>query len=337
MLLAALLASAGCAARAAHYPRSNPSTSSAPTTSTFVTAIAEATAAPFFAASSHAPSDTTTTFAIIGDYGVGGANEGKVARLVASWHPSYILSTGDGWYPPSGGSGTDKYDNSTGAFYGGWLKDFTTSGTHYPVGTALANAFFPVLGNHDYSDRRGTSSRSYLAYFNLPGNDFTNTSGNERYYDFVQGPIHFFALNSCGREPHGTNARSGQAMWLKRQLAASTSMWNIVYDHHPPYCSARQHGSSENMRWPFKEWGADAVFSGHAHVYERVMHDGIPYIVDGLGGGTRYAFAKPIAGSTVRYSKDWGAEKVTVTETELILEFYNVKGKLIDRYRVPAK
>jgi hypothetical protein len=91
------------------------------------------------------------------------------------------------------------------------------------------------------------------------------------------------------------------------------------------------------MRWPFAEWGADAVISGHAHIYERGMHDGIPYIVDGLGGAPRYALGTPVTGSVARYSSGWGAEKVTLSAAGLSFEFYNVKGALIDRYVVAAK
>jgi hypothetical protein len=35
--------------------------------------------------------------------------------------------------------------------------------------------------------------------------------------------------------------------------------------------------------------GADAALAGHHHVYERLVLDGFPYFVNGLGGGSRYA------------------------------------------------
>jgi len=44
------------------------------------------------------------------------------------------------------------------------------------------------------------------------------------------------------------------------------------------------------MRWPFQEWGASVVLTGHEHVYERlgVGTSGgpgtFPYIINGLGG-----------------------------------------------------
>ncbi len=278
----------------------------------------------------------TTVFAVIGDYGMDDENEAAVAELVASWHPAYIITTGDDYYTPAGGKGTGKYDESTGAYYGAWLKDISTTGKRCPLGLAPVNAFFPSLGNHDYSSAT-PGPKTYLGYFDLPGAGFSNSSGNERYYDFVQGPIHFFVLNSNKEEPDGTSSTSQQARWLKAGLAASTSTWNIVYDHHPPYSSDLFHGSMPYMQWSFAAWGADAVLSGHAHAYERIERDGIVYFVNGLGGATRYLFGFPVAGSRVRYNADWGAQKVTVSKDALVFEFWSASGESIDSYTLPAR
>jgi hypothetical protein len=48
------------------------------------------------------------------------------------------------------------------------------------------NRFFPTLGNHDYEGSQWNIP--YLNFFTLPG--------NEIYYDFIWGPIHFFAIDS---------------------------------------------------------------------------------------------------------------------------------------------
>lgn len=294
------------------------------------------TTEPSETATSPPPATPPVTFAVIGDYGIDDAHERAVSKLVASWNPAYVIATGDDYYKPAGGKGTGKYDESTGAYYGKWLKDIRTTGSRHPVGKAPVNAFFPAMGNHDYSDAT-PSPKTYLTYFKLPGSDFANTSGNERYYDFVQGRIHFFILNSNTQEPAGTSSTSKQAKWLKAQLATSTAQWNVVVDHHPPYSSDSKHGSTRYMQWPFAQWGADVVISGHAHTYERIMRNGIVYFVNGLGGAGRYGFKSPVKGSVDRYRANWGAQKVTATETTLTLEFYNVNGVRKDRFELTAK
>ena len=299
------------------------------------TTASSATATPTTATSTTATTPATV-FAVIGDYGMNDEHEAAVANLVASWQAAYVLTTGDDYYEPAGGTGTGKYDESTGAYYGAFLKDITTTGTRCPVGLAPVNAFFPSRGNEDY-DFATPAPETYLTYFDLPGAGFSNSSGNERYYDFVEGPIHFFVLNSNDAEPDGTSSTSKQAQWLQAHLAASTSTWNIVYDHHPPYSSGIQHGSDTSMQWPFAEWGADVVLSGHVHAYERIERDSVVYFVNGLGGASRYVFGRPVDGSRVRYDDDWGAQKVTVTGDALTFQFWSAGGELVDSCTVPAR
>jgi len=326
-LFLALALAAGCTQSAEQPAPPLPSGASTAALEPRPPASVEPTVAP--------PPESPLTFAVIGDYGMDDRHERAVARLVASWDPAFVITTGDDYYKVAGGRGTGRYDESTGAYYGRWLKDITTTGDRHPVGTAEVNAFFPSMGNHEYSDAT-PAPKTYLTYFRLPGRDFTNSSGNERYYDFVQGPIHFFALNSNHQEPDGTSRTSRQARWLKKRLAASTSEWNIVYDHHAPYSSDSKYGAHRYMQWPYAEWGADVVLSGHAHVYERIERGGVVYFVNGLGGARRYEFGPTVKGSKKRYRDNWGAQRVTASETALEFRFYDVKGKLVDRYRLDA-
>ena len=260
-------------------------------------------------------------FAVIGDYGMGNPNEGAVASLVESWKPAFVVTTGDDYYRPAGGEGPDRYENSTGRYFRRWL-------------TGTKAAFFPSLGNHDYTE---AGLDNYLAYFNLPGPGLTSTSGNERYYDFVWGPLHFYVLNSNSQEPDGITATSKQAEWLQRGLAGSKARWNVVVDHHPPYSSDEFHGNTPALQWPFGPWGAKVMLSGHAHTYERVEQGGVTYFVNGLGSARRYRFNAPVPGSLVRYSDNFGAQRATVQGDQLVFEFYDVTGKRIDRAGIPAR
>jgi hypothetical protein len=274
---------------------------------------------------------SSLVFAVVGDYGMDNAPEASVANMIASWNPEIIITTGDDYYNSAGGSGSAKYDESTGAYYCDYLKDITTSGTRCPVGLAATNKFFPSLGNHDYTDAGTTNSlpTTYTSYFTLPGAGYTSSTTNERYYDFVAGPVHFFVVNSnngAGQEPDGTSSSSVQAAWLQNQLAASTSTWNVVYFHHPSYSSGSGHGSSTWMQWPFAAWGADVVFQGHDHTYERILRDGMVYFVNGTGGASLYGFNTPVTGSVFRYNANYGAQKVTASDSAITFDFYSIDG-----------
>lgn len=256
-------------------------------------------------------------FAVIGDYGLAGQAEADVAAQVLSWQPDIILTTGDNNYP-DGAAGT--IDANIGQYFHSYISPYKGS---YGAG-AETNLFFPTLGNHDYNT---ASAAAYLDYFTLPG--------NERYYEFVWEPVHFFAVDSDSREPDGVGSSSTQAAWLQSALAASTQPWKIVYMHHPAYSSG-YHGSVDWMRWPFTEWGATAVLAGHDHTYERLQVDGMTYFVNGLGGGPIYSFGAILDGSQVRYNDDYGAMLVQATLKSLRFQFITRGGTVIDDYTIQA-
>jgi hypothetical protein len=115
-------------------------------------------------------------------------------------------------------------------------------------------------------------------------------------------------------------------------MAAATEPWKLVLFHHPAYSSGSTYGSTPEMQWPFGEWGADMVLSGHHHSYERIVRSDTTYFVVGLGGASRFPFDPPIPGSEVRFNDDEGALRLTATDTSLVAEFITTSNVLIDRY-----
>lgn len=256
-------------------------------------------------------------FAVIGDYGIAGTPEADVAALVLAWQPDFIVTTGDNNYP-SGEAAT--IDENIGQYYHAYIYPYQGA---YGQG-ADTNRFFPVLGNHDWIT---VGAQPYFDYFTLPG--------NERYYEFTWGVLHFFMLNSDEHEPDKVGRSSKQAAWLKEKMGASTLPWQIVVMHHAPYSSGAYSGSTDWMRWPFAEWGADAVLAGHEHLYERLMIDDIPYFVNGVGGGAIYWFGPSLPFSIARHD-EYGALFATASQEKIIFEFIERTGEKIDEYTVWA-
>ena len=263
-------------------------------------------------------------FAVIGDYGSNTINERRVANLVASWEPAFVVTTGDNNYD-NGAAGT--IDRNIGQYYSQFIGNYQGQ---YGDGSPT-NRFWPSLGNHDWRaiDCDGdTCDGPYLDYFTLPG--------NERTYDVDMGLMHLFVVDSDDAEPRGITANSTQAAWLQAGLTASTACFDVVVFHNPPYSSGR-HGSNLTMRWPFAAWGAEMVLNGHEHSYERIDAAGMPYIVNGLGGKSKYKFENigtlpPGVTSLARYNAKYGAMLVTVSESGLTSQFFNTDGTLIDTY-----
>ncbi len=266
-----------------------------------------------------APPKGTIRFAVIGDYGNGSRSARDVALMIDSWHPHFVTTVGDNNYGdekfPRGAAQT--IDQNIGKFYHEYISPYTGQ---YGSG-ATNNRFFPIPGHSDWDSPDGL--QPYLEYFSLPG--------NERYYDFVQGPVHFFMLDTDQREPDGASASSVQGRWLERKLSQSKAPWKLVYSSHAPYTSHRV-PDVEYMRWPFKAWYADAIFSGFYHVYERLHVDGLPYFVNGAGGTWISSFGEIDDSSQFRYREEFGAMLIDATDTHITFRFVNRVGRIVDEY-----
>jgi tartrate-resistant acid phosphatase type 5 len=258
-----------------------------------------------------------TRVVVLGDYGRSGPDEARVARMVHDWQPDFIITTGDNNYPVGA---AETIDINIGQYFHDFISPY-----HGQFGCgARQNRFFPSLGNHDWYT---AGAQPYLDYFTLPG--------NERYYDVVFGDVHLFALDSDPSEPDGVTSNSAQATWLRQTATASRAPWQIAYMHHPPFSSG-PHLSTLYMQWPYKEWGIDVVFAGHDHDYERLEVDGLPYIVDGLGGASLYGLSSLLPTSKLYFSETFGAVLVEATATTLNAKFIAVDGRTIDQLTLTA-
>jgi hypothetical protein len=241
-------------------------------------------------------------FAQIGDFGRTTPYATGTAKIVLGWNPDFIVTAGDNNYTSAG------YDGNVGIFYHRYIGHY--KGVH--GAGSPTNRFWPVLGNHD-------STGAYEDFFTLPG--------NERYYDFVQGDVHFFMLNS-NKDPDGDSPDSVQGQWLKAHMTASKALYNIVIFHHAPFSSGH-HANVSYMRWPFKQWGADVVIAGHDHDYERLVEGGLLYFVNGAGASPR-SIGSPIPGSKFQNNTDSGAMLIQANDIAMTFQFELRDGRVID-------
>lgn len=271
----------------------------------------------FVLRSVNVPADSVT-FAVIGDYGTDDPVEGEVANMVSSWNPDFIITTGDNNYP-LGAAGT--IQKNIGKYYCDYIYNPDAPVNQQCHGKAEAekqNRFFPSPGNHDnYS---APPMQPYLDYFSLPG--------DERNYEFTWGPVHFYSMNT-GKSGNIKCCESAEAKWLNAAATKSITPFNFVYFHHPPY-SVSNHGSSTDLQWPYSDWKIDAVFSGHEHVYEKVidkMNSTPIYLVCGNSGREHLYDCDSNPLDTSRFdvrcdNTHFGAIRVKVNSTQAIFEYF---------------
>ncbi len=163
-----------------------------------------------------------------------------------------------------------------------WLKFFQKTGV------LISQApLFAIRGNHD------DDSGFFVQYMDNP----TASSGSELYYSFDYGNAHFLALDSTLEECSGA-----QLAFVESDLAAHAGSGPLfAFFHHPPFSNG-SHGGSQSTHdcWApiFQEYGVDAVFGGHDHLYTRYGTypvgspvdgiNGVTYVVSGGGGAPLY-------------------------------------------------
>lgn len=236
--------------------------------------VLQATSSNFFTTAPPANTTRKIRVAAFGDCGIN-SNNFQAGTLksyqnyVGSNPAELMLLLGDNAY--SGGTDAQYTSNFFGVYGGSILKN---------------HVVFPAPGNHDYSSsstRAVTENLPYYAAFSMPtaGECGGVASGTEAYYSYNWGNIHFISLDSYGYETTKKyrlyDTASPQVLWLKKDLAANTSRWTVVYWHHAPYTMGSHNSDSEselvNIRQNFirilERNGVDLVLCGHSHDYER--------------------------------------------------------------------
>ncbi len=251
------------------------------------------------------------SFAVLGDWGGGSAQEARVMSEIAASDALFVVTTGDNAYP--GGTQTDYGDLDGGNVFG---ADFL------PV-AAAGRPIFASSGNHGFSN-------FHAALANWPQPEVVRASGGrqqaDRYcciptmraphtyasswYAFDWGPARFYMLDASWADStggyagdfaaHWNGAVSGcpvcgaERAWLQSDLASHRSVGlKFAFFHYPLHADATDHGSDAMLDGPnsleglLARNGVDIVFNGHAHLYERnrPMIPGSPMISYVTGGG----------------------------------------------------
>lgn len=256
--------------------------------------------------------------AFIGDWGVDGQPLIDVVALIESYTPKNVFTLGDNIY---GASGVPAPDEIWGKFWS--RRIFPYTGVYTP---GEKQTIWATWGNHDWD--YGLSLETDF----LPG-----LKNNRRYYSIVSGAVQYFIIDTDPREPDGgyvdantSTENSIMGQWLRVSLAMSTAKWKVVIGHHGPYTSdVNNTPGAAWMRWPFAAWGADMTLWGHSHNYEEFVVDGIPYIVNGLGGNTVRDFNGQVVGSQFQYNLNYGAGFIEATCDTLTFRFITRNGTLI--------
>ena len=217
------------------------------------------------------------SFLMFADSGSGGRAQYRLAQVMERYPLDLVLHGGDLIYGRSSP--------------GDWVDKFFR-----PYRDLLREVpFYPVLGNHDLREDNG---QEFLDTFSLPDNGPADLPPSHCFW-FDYGDARFVGIDS-NLDP---DALAGAVVpWLHEVLDSADRRWKFVFFHHAPWSGGDRpaNGKIGEILVPAIEaGGADVVFSGHNHLYERrrpmrngqlvPASEGVLYVTSAAGGKSLHA------------------------------------------------
>lgn len=177
--------------------------------------------------------------------------------------------------------------------------------------------FYAALGNHDEPHTVDYPPLNMLG---------------RKYYTFAREQVRVFVLDTNSLDP-------AQLRWFEGALSQAREPWKIAIFHHPLYSNAGRHGSSVDVRTVLEPLlqahGVKVVFSGHDHIYERLVpQQGIHYFVVGSSGQLRRGDLRRSESSAAGYDQDQAFMLVEIDGNELFFEAITRTGTTVDSGRI---
>lgn len=223
------------------------------------------------------------------------ARQGSVAGMIKGWSPDGIFFGGDNVWP-------EVNESTSGQVWDYWLDEIADEKVFPAMGVIELAAGYPI------------QELNTFPYLPAP----------KTFYKVSFPLIAFFVLNTQ-LDQQGSNQLSDQAAWLNRELDGSTAHWNVVVQYGTGWTSTIgiAPGDPEH-KWSSVHPRIDLVLGGQQRNYERFAIAGRPVIVNvGIGGADQSEFSGTITpGSVFRSNTDFGALRITVTDTEMDLSAF---------------
>jgi 3',5'-cyclic AMP phosphodiesterase CpdA len=248
--------------------------------------------------------DSSFTFVAYGDTRSGDTVHRQIAESILTLMPDFAVHTGD--LVANG-----MYDSE-------WDRFFEIEQA------LLANVpLFPSPGNHEGNDRR------YFEAFVLPG--------NEHWYAFDWGNARIICLQIDAIMPFGK--QSEQVQWLESTLAATTQEWVIVVFHVPAHDAvfddAMEYAVRVNIVPLLERYRVDLVLNGHSHNYQRLLVNGITYIVTAGAGAELYHIDHPDPDTQAYYNGHHFVE-FTIQGSSLTGRALTADGTVVDTFSLKS-
>jgi 3',5'-cyclic AMP phosphodiesterase CpdA len=165
------------------------------------------------------------------------------------------------------------------AFHCGDLTPFGQSTQYDEVVSALEifrDPVYTTAGNHDIKEGGGERYQQH----------FGSSS-----FSFEIGSIHFTVFNTSTND-----VSENELIWLENDLSQSDAGIKFVFTHTPPFDprTGSEHSilnetNAERLMTLFETQEVNTVFTGHVHMYNESVRNGVRYVITGGAGASLYA------------------------------------------------
>lgn len=230
---------------------------------------------------------------------------------------------------------------------------------------------YATAGNHDAGQAH---SKIFMAPLPVAGvtsvADAPLGSQPDVNFSFDYGSAHFVSFDSELFSGGSAEEQASLLSWLSADLAASTANWNIVFTHRAIVSRgvhAEEHVGTDYFQAIFpvlQAGGVDLLLTGHAHDYQRTFpllgeegdlalfvedldNDyakgaGVVQVTAGTGGSEIDRPSSPLnppndylaAGESTHDDLEFGLARITVTPTQLSVQFDTILGDVLDSFTI---
>ncbi|MGY5854802.1 MAG: metallophosphoesterase family protein [Candidatus Thorarchaeota archaeon] len=186
---------------------------------------------------------------------------------------------------------------------------------------------YGVLGNHDTGAGTGAVLKEYFL------DAFQQNTGPSTYFSFDYAGVHFTMLDT---EEYGIDGRitGTQYDWLVNDLESTSLSMKFVFGHQPLYPIAHigsaldQHVTErDRLQQLFEDQNVTLYGTGHDHLYNRLIVNGVVHIISGGGGAPLYG--SPWGGDYYGYvMADVQSNQINFTSIKL-------DGSIAEEYQLP--
>ncbi len=263
---------------------------------------------------------------VLGDASFGDEATQALVQLIAAQDLDFVIHTGDVVYETDGSNVFNSYLQK-------YFVPFAPLLHQGPV--------YTVLGNHDYDTSVRWEGAPFYDYafspFPNPQIGYPEARRSNQYYALAYQDIQFLMLDT--HVFAGAGGRAEQDTWLEARLADPKFRVTIPVFHVAPYSSSVVHPADGlpvrfSWNWRFEDANVPLALSGHFHHYERLIANGITYIVTGGGSSTLYAQGELLPESQT-YARKTHFVLLEIYQDTIDLTAISVDGEIIDQATIP--